>query len=113
MATNTSARFDFLTVFIQKMFDQNGFLDMKEETRKQFVPLFTAEAERRLGITLMPMLSEDQTKDLVRIVENEKSTADDLANFWKNSIPNFENVVEKALNDFAVEFKSTLAKVAQ
>ena len=104
-------QFDFLESFIHNIMDEAGFAEVSEATRSQFVPLFVAEAERRLGLALLPLLNEAQAKQLGEIMDNENSSVESIPQFWQSSVPNFEDVVEDTLDEFAEEFKKTLASV--
>lgn len=105
-------QFDFLESFIHKVLDEAGFENLSEETRSQFVPMFVAEAERRLGMTLLPLLSENQAKQLVELAD-QNGSAEELAAFWQTSIPDFEQLVQQTLSAFAQEFKKTLAGIVK
>ncbi len=107
-----ASQFDFLESFIHKVLDDAGFENMTEATRAQFVPMFVAEAERRLGMALLPLLSDAQAKELAELA-NKNTSSENLANFWQHNVPNFEQVVGQTLNQFAQEFKKTLAGVTQ
>lgn len=104
-------QFDFLESFIHNVLDEAGFEEMTESTRAQFVPMFVAEAERRLGLALLPSLDDNQAKQLADLANDEKTSPEDLAKFWQESVPNFEEIVQGTLDAFAVEFKKTLANV--
>lgn len=101
-----NSQFDFLKDFIEQLFDDSGFAGISEDARKQFVPQFTAEAERRIGLALMPMLNEKQSEELIAIVEDRGADNEALSDFWHRAIPNFDAVVEETLRNFANEFKS-------
>lgn len=104
MDTNTS-QFDFLYQRIQKILDENGFENLTEETRDQYLPQLVAEAERRLGVAVLPLLTEDSAKVLVGLMKDEKTTAEEMQTFWTTYIPDFENVIQTALDNFATEVK--------
>lgn len=104
-------QFDFLESFIHGVLDEAGFESLSEETRSQFVPMFVAEAERRLGMALLPLLSESQAKQLVELAD-ENGSAEELAAFWQTSVPDFQQIVQQTLSVFAQEFKKTLAGIA-
>lgn len=101
-------QFDFLTVRIQEILDQNGFSDISEELRDQYVPQFVAEAQRRLGLAMMPFLDEKSAKELVQLVQSDAS-AEKMQEFWTWVVPNFEEVATKTLEDYAQEIKSIVS----
>ncbi len=104
-------QFDFLRQYIETLFDENGFEGLNETTRAQFVPQFVAEAERRIGLAVLPLLTPASAETLAGLLKNEKVTAEQLQEFWKTNVPQFETEVKKALQQFAAEFKKTLAGV--
>ena len=103
------ANFDFLASFIHQLLDDAGFAEMSEEVRKQFVPQFTMEAERRLGLALLPLLKDKQMEELMKITNDKKSTPETYAAFWQKAVPDFQDVVDKTMQGFAAEFKKTLS----
>jgi len=105
------AQFDFLKVFIEQLLDDNGFDEVTEQTRAQYVPLFINEGEKRLGLALTPMLSEPALAELAQLAEKGQATPEALRDFWFKNIPNFEAEVQKVLASFAEEVKNTLATI--
>ena len=104
-------QFDFLRVFIEQLLDENGFEEVSEETRAQYVPLFIAEGEKRLGFALTPMLSDAALTELAALAEKGEATPEALQNFWRKNVPNFEREVQKVLTAFGQEVKNTLATI--
>lgn len=105
-------QFDFLKMYIEKVLDDAGFDKMTEETRAQYVPQFMAEAQRRVGLALMPHLSADATDDLEKILKNNTLSSQTMQEFWKKHVPDFDAILQKTLSDFAVELKQTLAEIS-
>lgn len=101
--------FDFTHAFIHQLLDGAGFENLSEEMRAQYVPQFAAEAERRLGIAMLPLLNEQQAKDFAAMVQNEATTPQQIEEFWKGAVPNFEAVVKQTLEDFANEIRDAVA----
>ena len=109
MTSQPDAQFDFLQSYIHQILDNNGFEAVSEETRNKYVPQFVAEAQRRLGLALLPHLSEKAATDFSGLVENENLTQDQLVSFWKENVPDFENIVQETLKGFAEEIKGIFA----
>ncbi len=101
-----NTQFDFLKDFIEQLFDDSGFAGLSEDARKQYIPQFTAEAERRIGLVLMPMLDAAQSEELIGIIEDQNADQAEFVAFWHRAIPRFDAIVEETLRDFANEFKS-------
>lgn len=110
---NEQTQFDFLEQFIETTLDEAGFNTLTEETRAQYVPQFVAEAERRIGLALIPKLTETSAKELDELLKNDEMTAEEMRKFWVKSIPNFETTVQETLKNFAVELKDMLAHIAK
>ncbi|EKE06817.1 MAG: hypothetical protein ACD_18C00267G0002 [uncultured bacterium] len=103
------AQFDFLKVFIEKTLDEAGFETLSEETRSEYVPQFVAEAERRLGLALIPKLSEESVKNLEKFLQQKDFSLEDLQQFWVDNIPDFQATVEQTLLDFKGELKDIVS----
>lgn len=112
MSQTQETQFDFLRQFIEHTLDDAGFDTLTEETRAQYVPQFVAEAERRIGLALIPRLTEVSAKELGELVDKEEVTPEEMRNFWTNNIPEFEKIVAETLKDFAIELKSTLSNLS-
>ncbi len=110
-STNESTPFDFLRSYIETLLDQTGFAEVSESTRAQYVPQFVAEAERRLGLVLMPKLNETSAKELVQLAQAKDTTPEALQAFWQKNVTDFSEVVQKTLADFSAEMKTILASI--
>lgn len=53
-----------LEAIVLAMLNKYGFNKMSEVEQKEFFPQFMAEAERRIGVALLPHLSEEDAKKL-------------------------------------------------
>ncbi|PIT86082.1 MAG: hypothetical protein COU33_05135 [Candidatus Magasanikbacteria bacterium CG10_big_fil_rev_8_21_14_0_10_43_6] len=104
-------QFDFLEGYIRNVFEEGGYGDLSEETKNQFIPQFVAEAQRRLGLAVLPLLDETSASEFVALMENENMSQDQLQAFWQKSIPDFDGVVKKTLDDFAEEFKKIISNI--
>ncbi len=109
---DTHFSFNFLDGFIHQMFDESGFETMSEDARKQFLPSFVAEAERRLGFAYMNALDETQMKSFATLFEGEEIDQDAVKDFLEQHIPQYIDIAQKVLADFKDEFKKTLAEVS-
>ncbi len=112
MQKKSEVQFDFLKQFIEHALDEAGFQNLTEETRGQYVPQFVAEAERRIGLALIPRLTEDSAKELEQLLEKDDLTPEEMRNFWTDTIPDFENVVGDTLRSFSQELKDTLNELS-
>lgn len=113
MPENAEVQFDFLKQFIEHALDEAGFDTLTEETRAQYVPQFVAEAERRIGLALIPQLTEASAKELEQLMKKEELTAEEMRNFWTDNVTDFQGTVTGTLKDFALELKETLSQIAK
>ncbi len=101
-------QFDFLRSYVEELFAQTGFAKLTDQTKRQYIPQFAAEAERRLGLALLPHLDEAAARELVKLVESETVTPEKLKHFWQTNVPDFDAIVQKTLADFAVELQKVI-----
>lgn len=98
------AQKNFLEVYLLEVLNQNGFEKLDDDAKKTYFPQFLAQAEQRLGAALLPLLNEESANKFVELTKNN-ANPDAWYEFWNANIPNFEEVVKKTLNEFAVEIK--------
>lgn len=108
MANTQESPFKFMSVYIHNLLDEAGFSEISQTMRDQYVPQFVAEAERRLGLALMPKLNEESAKELVKLAESDASPGE-LKDFWIKNVPEFDEIVKKTLDDFSVQFKQIIS----
>ncbi len=107
---NNDQQFDFLYMRIQQILDASGFETVSEETRDMYLPQFVAEAERRIGLAVMPLLNEQSAKELAELIKNsDTTTPEQMQQFWQTYVPNFPEVVDATLNAYAEELKQILS----
>lgn len=105
-------QFDFLRQYIEQVLDANDFGGLTEDTRAEFIPQFVAEAERRIGLAMLPLLTEDSATELTRLIQDPTVDAATLQRFWETNIPNFSQLLTATLENFAKEIKQTVANLA-
>jgi len=104
-------KFDFLRVYIERMLADNGLDKLSPTTRAQYVPQFRAEAELRLGEAIMPFLQQKNLDDLDKLLMNKKTTPDDVQKFWQDTVPNFDQIVARTLENYTKDVQEILAKI--
>lgn len=104
-------QFDFIRQYIEQVLDINGFDGLSEDTRAEYVPQFVAEAERRIGLAMLPKLNETSATELARLIQDPNVSAEVLQNFWKSNVPNFDELLETTLRNFAEEVKKTVSQL--
>jgi len=104
-------KLEFLDQYILLVLKENGFEDLTPENQEQFLPQFTAEAQRRIGLALLPKLDEDSGEKMLDMAANEKTTPEEWQEFWTNSVSDFTEVVKQALLGYAKDLKKVLAGI--
>lgn len=97
-----------LEELILGILNENGFENLDEEAKKAYLPQFMAQAEQRIGMALVPLLSEESAKQFVELTKNE-TTPEQWWQFWQANVPNFNEVVKEALVGFAKEVKESFS----
>ena len=100
----------FLQDQVRALLEQHGFNDLSEADKQAYLPQFLAEAERRIGQHVVPHLSEEAADTFIQMLENEKTTQEEWNSFWVGQVPQYEKVVEEALQSFAKDVTAAFAK---
>ena len=95
-------QFDFVQQRVLEMLKGEGYDQLSEDDQKAYLVQFTAEAERRLGLALLPHLTDQAATELEKVT-NQDPTPDQWYDFWNKNIPNFVELVNKTLEDFGKE----------
>lgn len=107
----SAVNFDFLHDYVEEILRQSGFSNLSEETKKEFMPRFVAQAELRLGAALLPLLSEPATKEMAGMIDKQSANSDQWLGFWQKNIKDFDKVVENTLKNFAEEMKQMASDI--
>lgn len=102
---------DFLRDFVLNLMDSVGLDSLDKDTKKRFVGQFTAQAERRIGIKLMPKLSDEDRKELAQMIEEGNTGGQEMNKFWSNKVDNYTDLVREALDEFAGEMREEMQKI--
>ncbi|PIQ96255.1 MAG: hypothetical protein COV67_10535 [Nitrospinae bacterium CG11_big_fil_rev_8_21_14_0_20_56_8] len=100
-------QFDILSNFVENLISNVG--DLSDEQKRFYVPQVTTLLEERIGLEMLPKLSEAHMEKYTELLERESTTADEWKTFWEMAIPNFQGEIEKILVDFAKEAKEMLS----
>ncbi len=106
-----TTQFDFLETAIHSMMDEAGFAEMSEETRKQFLPQFVAEAERRIGLAYTAVLDDAGAYAFADLFVGEDVDQAAVQAFLSTHVPNYQALANETLNTFAAEFKTAVAEM--
>ncbi len=100
-------QFDFLSEYVNSLFDEIGLGDMNEMQKNVYIPRFTALLEERIGLTILPLLNQDQLTKFGEMLD-DSSGADNQAwsEFWHGAIPDFDQKIAEILKEFAESAKA-------
>lgn len=104
-------QFDFLSVYIEKVLYENGLDKLTDEQKKIYIPQLTAHLEERIGLEMLPKLSDENLTKFSEMVESETATAEDWKDFWYSAVPNFEEELKSVLEVFGKRVENILSKV--
>ncbi len=96
-------QFSFLESFLKDLLDQHGFSKLSEEDQESYLPQFVAEAEKRLGVALLPYLKTETAAAEFEALLQKDASAEEWSAFWQRQVPDFQQVATDALADFAKE----------
>ena len=104
------AQFDFLTEYVLELLKQNGLGDLTDEQKKTYLPQLLSQVEERIGLELLPKLSDANMEAFAGLAEKETTTPEEWKAFWYAAIPNFEGELQAILTGFTDEVRGILAK---
>jgi hypothetical protein len=107
MAEKT-AQFDFFAEYVLGLLESFGLGGMTEEQLNTYLPQLVAQLEQRVGLALLPKLSDTDGDTFARMVNTPGLAGKDWQEFWYKSVPNFEEELHKILLDFKEEMKTFL-----
>lgn len=100
---------DQLEQFIVDTLRGSGLPDLDEEQINTFVPTLLAQLEQRIGIEMLPKLTEDHLDAFAKLIDNPDTTANDWQNFWYDSVPNFDVEIKRIMDSFAKDVKEVVS----
>jgi len=107
MPKNTH-HFDFLIEYVLALLEENG-IELTDDQKKIYVPQILAQVEMRLGLELLPKLSDDQKTTFAKLANTEGTSAESWRKFWYQALPSFEEDIKNVLIDFSEKVKQILA----
>lgn len=109
MTQENLAQYSFLESFVLEALRAKGFDKLAPADQDAFLPQFMAEAERRLGLALMPYIKTKEIADAFGKLLEQDATPDDWSAFWNTHVPDFPAVVKDTLDNFAEELSKAFA----
>ncbi|KKW41834.1 MAG: hypothetical protein UY92_C0013G0033 [Candidatus Magasanikbacteria bacterium GW2011_GWA2_56_11] len=111
-AAQNSPPNDLITVYVLELLRSIGLGDLTEDQKKRYVPAFSRRVEERIGLELLPKLTDEQFKEFTRLAGSGTTTRAQWEEFWRRSIPDFEEEIKIILADFAADARQTTAWAA-
>jgi len=96
---------DLLRNLVFNVLAERGFNKLSEEEQDKMLPQFVSALERRLGVDMLPYLTEESAEEFAGMVEKNTS-ADEWYAFWIKNVPEFEEKAKKSILEFAEELRS-------
>jgi len=93
--------------YVLNILKENGYDKLDEADQKLYLIQFTAEAERRMGAELLPLLDEKSAKKFTELMEKENTSQEEWGKFWVANVPDFQNLIKKVMKDFAAEVRQS------
>ncbi len=97
-----------LEEFVIRVLSECGMENLSKENKASFVPQYVAEAQRRVGVALLPLLDEASAKELVELMKQNEEDGEKWWKFWQSKVPNFKEVVAATLEAYATDMKKVL-----
>ncbi len=99
---------DFLSQYIERVLSLVGLSDVTDAQKQTYVPQLSAQLEQRMGLELMPQLDQEQLAEFSRLLSDMHGSAEDWQTFWKSAVPNYEEQVERILQEFAADVQAAM-----
>lgn len=99
---------NILEEFVLRVLAECGLDDLSEENKAAYVPQYVAEAQRRVGEALLPLLDENGVEQLAELIKTKEENGEEWWQFWQNKVPNFNQVVATTLEAYAADMKKAL-----
>ena len=104
-------QFGFLHEYILDVLKQNGYNDLSDDVKQEFIPQLVAHAETRIGASLLPKLNEQSAQKMVDMTDKGSTTPEEWEKFWQDNVSDFSEIIKKTLEGFSVEVKELLSKI--
>ena len=101
---------DIIAVFVSELLKKAGLADVPKNFYDEYSEKIGVEVQKRLGIIAMNELKPEAAEKFGELMARD-ADPDELAEFFQNNIPNYEQKVTDALRDFADDFLASAAKL--
>jgi hypothetical protein len=101
---------DIIADFVAGLIKKAGLDKVPQGFHDEYAEKIKAEAQKRLGIIALRELTPEAVDKFGELVGRD-AKPEELAEFFKNNIPDYEKKVTEALEQFADEFLASAAKL--
>ena len=98
----------FLEGYAETVLTQLGLDNLSDTERQRYLPQLTHQLEARLGAAILPLIPDSAAPEFRALLAKDTPPAEWNA-FWQNTIPDFQNIIERELKQFAEDCKQILA----
>lgn len=99
-----------LDTFINELIKQAGLDNMPEDFKDEYRDKLAQEAQKRLGVASMALLTMEQIEELNGIIEKEAEPAEAIKVFLTAHIPDYTVKMAEALKEFGREVLEAAGK---
>lgn len=91
--------------FIEETLKKAGIADLPDEFKKEYTDKLGVEVQKRLGMMALAELKENDLNDFEKLMkENTEPKPDEMIEFFRSRISDFDNKLANTLKQFADEF---------
>lgn len=101
---------DLVAQFVSELIKKAGLDNVPEKFREEYAEKIGAEVQRRIGLVALKELSP-QALDEFNVLAGKDAKPDELAEFFKKSVPDWEDKITVALKEFSDEFLASSEKL--
>ena len=102
--------YDFVSRFAQKLIEESAMVSLPAEYLEDYQSKLEAQIIRRMGIIALENLNEAGLKEYDALLVEAKGDIlkldqEKVAALWEKYIPNFQELMQKGMEQFAKEYK--------
>ena len=92
-----------LDIFISELIKQACLDKMPQDFLEEYKEKLAVEAQKRLGVASMALLSMDEVTELNEIIAKQSEPAEAIKDYLLGHIPDYQNKMAEALREFGGE----------
>jgi hypothetical protein len=103
---------DLIATFVTELLKKAGLEKVPQSFYDDYSEKIGVEVQKRLGIIAMRELTPEAVDKFGELV-SRNAAPEEMAKFFKENIPEYEEKISMALKEFADEFLTSAAKLKQ